>query len=967
MIIYLLKSTFCLVLLLGFYHLVLEKEKMHRFNRFYLLGSIIFSFIVPSFSITVAPTTIESPIFTEVNTFQQVPFEVLQQESIAETIDYTHYVFGIYILISAILLLFLSRKVYGLLNKVKQNQHINYFSATVVLLKERIVPYTFLHYIFINKHTYQTDSVEEQILTHELAHVEQKHSIDVLFIEVLQNLFWFNPIFRYYKKSIQLNHEFLADDAVINSHKNITEYQQVLLNTTAQNNNIYLASNLNYSLTKKRLLMMTTPSSKTKILLKKLLVAPLVAGFIFAFAQRVEAQEKNDKPQVVEVKKQENGISEVEMNEYRELISKAKNARMFRYKQLTRMKSLYKKMSIKQQNSVEDVFKLAPDLPPFSRNKKTPTKTQFNSWKNKEKFALWIDGKVVDNSVLNKYKNTDFPYFSGSFVHKNARKGKFPQEYQFHLYTHASFKKMKEREAKEKKNTITIFINRKGGLLVNGKVTTIDKLKSVLDKIDIDENNAFVTINGDQSVKKGIVTDIREILRESELYKISYNSKLFPPPPPKSQVIEIKKLQNENELLIFIKKDGKLIIKNQIVAYSNLKKVLNKEIKNIDKARVILKTDPKAPLTFTHLNKIKNALRKNGIYAIRFQNFTYSPKEEIIIRKELSKKERAQVIEVVEQQKTRFHKNWFITIDGQKYYYTFDKRERVARYYKNGKLVKLDIPKEYRKKHKMFERLKSTGKHYVFKSKKEQKVIDQEFSDLGGMYFRMPRADKNRVPFPNNPRHPYVTLIKNGKKFYKKKSELTKEDRLLMMPPPPRPNASKEDLKKFKASMKAWKKRTGQKPQVREINPVKIEVIKNKKGLVEVIETPDWKTAKKRLQEVVEVKEVEEVTEVKELVEVGELKEVEEVIEIREAHDLPEVVELVEARELKEVVLVEETNEELEQYKKKHGIKSLPPRPTLKKNATKKERRRYEKAIKKWRIEIRKDFDKWVKEKVKKN
>jgi len=671
MIVYILKATFCLVLLLGFYHLILEKEKMHRFNRFYLLGSIVFSLMAPSFTITVAPTSIAPIVFTETSTFDQVATNTVFQEPINEPIDYTPYILGLYILVSVILCILLSRKVYDLLTKVKQNQQLNYFSATVVLLKERIVPYTFLHYIFVNKFNYQTDSLEQQILTHELAHVEQKHSIDVLFIEVLQNLFWFNPIFRYYKKAIQLNHEFLADDAVIKSHKNITEYQQVLLNTTAQNNNIYLASNLNYSLTKKRLLMMTTPSSRTKILLKKLLVAPIVAGAIFAFAQRVEAPETNDTTPVVEFKKQE-------------------------------------------------------------------------------------------------------------------------------------------------------------------------------------------------------------------------------------------ELKNENELLIFIKKDGKLIIKNQIVAYSSLKKVLHKEIKNIDKARIILKTDPKAPLKFTHLNKIKNALRKHGVYAISFQNFSFSPKDEIIIRKELSKKERTQVIEVVEQQKTRFHKNWFITIDGQKYYYTFDKNERIARYYKNGKLANLNIIKEYKKKYTIFKRLQNSGKHYVFKTKSAQKEIDREFSDLGGMYFRMPRADKNKVSYPNAPSRPYITLWKNGKKFYKKKSELTTEDRLLMMPPPPLPNASKKDIRKAKESMKAWRKRTGKKPQVREIKPVKIEVIKNKNGLVEVIETPDSKRAQNKLQEVVELKEVEELTEVKELVEVRELKEVEEIIETKEAHGMPEVVELVEVRALKEVVEIQE-------------------------------------------------------------
>jgi biopolymer transport protein ExbD len=689
MLVYILKSTFCLVLLLGVYHLFLEKEKMHRFNRFYLLGCILFSFIVPSFTITVAPEKLETPLFTEVSTLEQFPVETASLE-VTETINYTQYIIGLYILVSLILFVLLSRKVYNLLHKAKQNKQLNYFSATVVLLKERIVPYTFLQYIFINKFTYQTDSLEEQILTHELAHVEQKHSIDVLLIEVLQNLFWFNPIFRYYKKAIQLNHEFLADDAVINSHKNITEYQQVLLNTTAQNNNIYLASNLNYSLTKKRFLMMTTPSSKTKILLKKLLVAPLVAGFIFAFAQRVEAQEKL--PQVVEVKEQ---------------------------------------------------------------------------------------------------------------------------------------------------------------------------------------------------------------------------------------------LQNNNELLIFINKDGKLNIKNQNVAYSNLNKVLNKEIDDINEAKIILKTDPNAPLRFANLTKIKNALRQNGIYSINFENFIVSPKDKIIIKNKnwSSKTVRPQVIEVVEQQKTGFHKNWFITIDGQKYYYTFDRKERVARYYKNGKLVKLDIIKEYGKKHKLFERLKSTGKHYVFKSKKEQKVIDREFSDLGGMYYRMPRKNKNKVSRPDHPSKPYVTLWKSGEKFYKKRSELTKEDRLLMMPPPPPPNASKEELKKFKASMRTWRERTGQKiqvreikperievikkkkkdskPQIREVKPVKIEVIKKKNGLVEVIETPDWKGAKKKL------KEVEELTEVKELVEVRELKEVEEK-EVVEQHELREVEESIEVKEAPLVIEILEDVKEQE-------------------------------------------------------
>ena len=800
MVVYIIKSTFCLVLLLGFYHLVLEKEKMHQFNRYYLLGSILFSFIVPSFIITVTPEILETPLFTEVTTLEQFSTSEVPLQ-ITETINYTQYIIGLYILISMILFISLSRKVYGLLHKAKQNQHINYFSATVVLLKERIVPYTFLRYIFINKFTYQTDSLEEQILTHELAHVEQKHSIDILFIEILQNLFWFNPIFRYYKKAIQLNHEFLADDAVINSHKNITEYQQVLLNTTAQNNNIYLASNLNYSLTKKRLLMMTKPSSKTKILFKKLLVAPLVAGFIFAFAQRVEAQENKDKPQVIEVKKETQNEKELYKDYY------------YRNTVLKYTDSKGKKVEVPYfQMNNDEKKKLGKPLA-LTFKKKVPTQKLISDLKDSKKYAIWIDEKVVSNSVLNNYSNADFSRFFVSFVYKNARSKRFPQEYQAHLTTNSFFKTRNEKRIQDFKN-------------------------------------------------------YKEKRKKDPTYR------------------GVKK----NQQVIYIKKSI----------------------------------------------------------------------------------EKPQVIEVREQQKTGFHKNWFITIDGQKYYYTFDRKERVARYYKNGRLVNLDIVKEYRKKHKIFEQLKNTGRHYVFKSKKEQKVIDREFSDLGGMYFRMPRKNKNKVSRPDHPSKPYVTLWKSGEKFYKKRSELTKEDRLLMMPPPPPPNATKKDLKKFKTSMKAWRERTGQKIQVREVQPVKIKVIEKKKKnkktsrpqirevkpvsikvvertnsneLVEIIEEEEEVVEQHELREV----EEKEVVEVKELIEVREIKEEEEVVEQHELREVEEkeVVEVIEDRasSTQWVELVEI----LQSAPGKIDGKSIPPPPSLKKNATKKEVNRYQKAYAFWK------------------
>jgi beta-lactamase regulating signal transducer with metallopeptidase domain len=284
MVTYLIKSGICLALLLAFYHLVLEREKMHQFNRFYLLGSVFFSFLAPFYKIYVqaVPNTsrIKSPLITDATTVI----------STTEEINYTQYLFIGYSFIAIVLLVRFTKNLFDIVLKIKQYQKINKNKVTLVLVDDLISPHTFWNYIFINKKEYNTNKIETELYTHELTHALQKHTFDVLLIEFLQIIFWFNPTFIFLKKAVKLNHEFLADNKVVTTHKNTTEYQYLLLNRATWSNEYYLASNLNYLLTKKRLLMMTKQSSRTKILLKKLAVIPVLAGFTFLFAEKVEAE-----------------------------------------------------------------------------------------------------------------------------------------------------------------------------------------------------------------------------------------------------------------------------------------------------------------------------------------------------------------------------------------------------------------------------------------------------------------------------------------------------------------------------------------------------------------------------------------------------------------------------------------------------------------------------------------------------
>ena len=171
MFLYLIKSAICLVLLLGFYHLVLERERMHHFNRFFLIGSIIFSFIVPSFMITVSNTHQSEKGTNQAQIMSLLTEDLQTNKTVLNELTFLDYSLGLSLIISIILLIIFIKNIYKIVSKTKQNEQLTYYDATVVLLKEKILPHSFLQYIFIAKKDYLKNTEDKLILTHELAHV----------------------------------------------------------------------------------------------------------------------------------------------------------------------------------------------------------------------------------------------------------------------------------------------------------------------------------------------------------------------------------------------------------------------------------------------------------------------------------------------------------------------------------------------------------------------------------------------------------------------------------------------------------------------------------------------------------------------------------------------------------------------------------------------------------------------------
>ncbi len=374
MTLYILKSILCLAILLLVYLLFLEKEKMHRFNRWYLLVSIVFACLVPLVSFEVKGQSL--PILQD-NYFEVITSGYNTATSPAVSVkENTGYIIPalliIYALTTSLLLIRFSTNIYRLLSRAAKNKTIMYQGARLVLLKEKTASHSFLNNIFISEEDYADQSIEEELIAHELTHVRERHSWDVIFIELLQTVFWFNPLFIFYKKAIQLNHEYLADDAVIKTYENVPAYQYLLLDKASCNNQTYLTSNFNYSVTKKKISYDDENTNQARAILKKLAVLPILAGALFVFSSKIVLAQ--DKPRAVvckpvDVPSTQDGISVQELNEYNAIVKKylytneqglesVKNGAITSVER-ERLASLYTKMNPHQQAEAKIGFRKA--------------------------------------------------------------------------------------------------------------------------------------------------------------------------------------------------------------------------------------------------------------------------------------------------------------------------------------------------------------------------------------------------------------------------------------------------------------------------------------------------------------------------------------------------------------------------------------------------------------------------------
>jgi len=283
--VYIIKLSVSLTVVFLFYWCLLRRLTFYILNRWYLLGYTVLCFFIPLINIT---PVAESSGLLQQGLVQWVPVLHSSGNTATDARAVDGHVFDgkiiVTIILAAGMLFMLARAVIQLLSFKKLLQKavpLQHDGLHIYTINSNIIPFSFGNAVFINPGLHTAAELQE-IIQHELVHAKQRHSIDIIWAELLCVLNWYNPFVWLIKKCIRQNLEFIADNTVLQNGIDKKAYQYLLLKV-AGNNQYSLANQFNFSSLKKRIAMMNkTKSTKTQ-LLRLLFLLPATAVLLLAF------------------------------------------------------------------------------------------------------------------------------------------------------------------------------------------------------------------------------------------------------------------------------------------------------------------------------------------------------------------------------------------------------------------------------------------------------------------------------------------------------------------------------------------------------------------------------------------------------------------------------------------------------------------------------------------------------------
>ncbi|MEE9364068.1 MAG: M56 family metallopeptidase [Cellulophaga sp.] len=276
---YLLRSAGIITIITVLFYLLLEKETFYKLNRFYLLIGILATTLLP---FVIFKTYITIPVETNFI----LPDNSLNIPIRPPSFNLLNVIFYIYLTGVAFFFIRFLIHLGSLFLLLKKNKAKQIGSYKMMEIDTNDAPFSFFNYIVFNPKHY-TKKELLLILTHEKVHSRQLHSIDIIFTQLFIITQWFNPFVWLYKKLVEQNLEFLADEATALNKSTKTRYQQLLLHIAIPVFQKSLTNNFYNSLLKKRILMLNKTTSKNKNLLKYLTIVPILALFLMSFNREI--------------------------------------------------------------------------------------------------------------------------------------------------------------------------------------------------------------------------------------------------------------------------------------------------------------------------------------------------------------------------------------------------------------------------------------------------------------------------------------------------------------------------------------------------------------------------------------------------------------------------------------------------------------------------------------------------------
>ena len=293
MIMYLLEITVFQLLFLAVYDFFLKKETFFQWNRVYLLGTFVLSMILPWIKIEALKTTVATKSIGYTNFLWQssdIDLTEITTKGISfwEALNPYQLIFIVGALVMTFLFLY---KLYKIQN-LRSNGEVSYHKGfTKITVRQSEAAFSFLKQVFLG------DNIplekEPQLLAHELVHIRQWHSLDLLFFELMRTVMWFNPLVYLYQHRITELHEFIVDSELVKNHK--SEQYQLLLSEVFNTQNLsFVNPFFKESLVKNRIVMLAREKSKKVNQLKYFLLLPLMMSMLLYSSCEPEIQKETE-------------------------------------------------------------------------------------------------------------------------------------------------------------------------------------------------------------------------------------------------------------------------------------------------------------------------------------------------------------------------------------------------------------------------------------------------------------------------------------------------------------------------------------------------------------------------------------------------------------------------------------------------------------------------------------------------